>query len=73
MIKMMKLKFVRILIFTFISEKMFVFKAHFNGWGKSLFARIYIDDVFAYGTAYLSNDPGSSFFGALPGGRLGYY
>ena len=36
---------------------LFVFRAHFNGWGKSLFACSYIEpvryDVLAYGIAYL--------------------
>ena len=41
-----RMKYIKILIFTSISENtVFVFRAHSNGWGKSLFACMYIEPV----------------------------
>ena len=79
----MKLKFVRILIYTFISEKtQCLCSQHGSMDGgnpfctdlhrDSTFSIVRYDD-FVHGTAYLngstkSNDPGGGFFGAFPGG-----
>ena len=78
----MKFKYIRILIFTSISEKtVFVFRARLKMHGKVPFCTyvhrastfsIVRYDVFAYNAAYLinpteSNEPGSGFYGAFPG------
>ena len=79
----MKLKFVRILTYTFISEKTQCLCSQHGSMDEGnpflhvLTQRQYIlivrYDDFAHGTTYLnsstkSNNPGGGFFGAFPGG-----